>query len=244
MLTSFFPPGLVTDPSAGWVRWGHARRNPSRISERREPGTAAISSCTEAMRRAAWRSSTVSTTTGFPLPCARARLTAVFVKTNARITYFGDSALFMPVPPANTIRSSGHHDNRSTWTKRLCPYRNNLQTALLDFDLQARFPSKIQQPMCVITSFVVEKPNPFDFRVDLWQHQRQIGGRSKEPLPMPKKDRPRTQGSSRVNLTIPELEHAKTAALGTLVSLHARRAYKNAIDKFIAWYCSEPRLGF
>ena len=45
-------------------------------------------------------------------------------------------------------------------------------------------------------------------------------------------------------LTIPELEHAKAAALGTLVSLHSRRAYENAIDKFITWYCSEPRLGF
>jgi hypothetical protein len=45
-------------------------------------------------------------------------------------------------------------------------------------------------------------------------------------------------------ITIPELEHAKAAALGTLVSLHSRRAYKNAIDKFTAWYCSEPRLGF
>jgi site-specific recombinase XerC len=40
------------------------------------------------------------------------------------------------------------------------------------------------------------------------------------------------------------LEHAKKAALGTLVSFHSRRAYKNAIAKFIAWYCSEPRLGF
>ena len=27
-------------------------------------------------------------------------------------------------------------------------------------------------------------------------------------------------------LTIPELEHAKAPALGTLVSLHSRRAYK------------------
>jgi integrase len=45
-------------------------------------------------------------------------------------------------------------------------------------------------------------------------------------------------------LTIPELEHVKAAALGTLVSLHSRRAYQNAIDRFIAWYCSEPRLGF
>jgi integrase len=42
----------------------------------------------------------------------------------------------------------------------------------------------------------------------------------------------------------PELEHAKASALSTLVSLHSRRAYKNAIDKFTAWYCSEPRLGF
>ena len=46
------------------------------------------------------------------------------------------------------------------------------------------------------------------------------------------------------NLKIPELEYAKAAALVTLVSLHSRRAYKSAIDKFIAWYCSEPRLGF
>ncbi len=45
-------------------------------------------------------------------------------------------------------------------------------------------------------------------------------------------------------LTIPELEHAKAATLGTLVSLHSRRAYKHAMDQFIAWYCSEPRLGF
>ena len=43
-------------------------------------------------------------------------------------------------------------------------------------------------------------------------------------------------------LTIPELEHAKAAALGTLVSLHSRRAYKHAIEKFIPWYCSEERL--
>ena len=45
-------------------------------------------------------------------------------------------------------------------------------------------------------------------------------------------------------LKIPELEHAKAAALGTLVSFHSVRVYKNAIDKFIVWYCSEPRLGF
>jgi hypothetical protein len=61
---------------------------------------------------------------------------------------------------------------------------------------------------------------------------------------MPTKRPSTNTESSRANLTIPELEHAKAAALGTLISLHSRRAYKNAIDKFIAWYCSEPRIGF
>ena len=91
-------------------------------------------------------------------------------------------------------------------------------------------------------SFVVEIQKPFDFRVVLWQHQNRR--RSKGPLPMPTKRPSSNAASPRANLTIPELEHAKAAALGTLVSLHSRRAYKNAIDKFIAWYCSEPRLGF
>jgi integrase len=50
--------------------------------------------------------------------------------------------------------------------------------------------------------------------------------------------------SSSANLIIPELEHAKTAVLNALISVHSRRAYKHAMDEFIAWYCSEPRLGF
>jgi site-specific recombinase XerC len=32
--------------------------------------------------------------------------------------------------------------------------------------------------------------------------------------------------------------------LSTLASAHSRRSYKHAIEKFIDWYCSEPRLGF
>jgi site-specific recombinase XerC len=48
----------------------------------------------------------------------------------------------------------------------------------------------------------------------------------------------------RVSLTIPELEQSKTSVLSTLASAHSRRSYRHAIEKFIAWYCSEPRLGF
>jgi site-specific recombinase XerD len=49
---------------------------------------------------------------------------------------------------------------------------------------------------------------------------------------------------SHATVTIPELEQAKTAVLNTLASEHSRRSYEYAIERFIAWYCSEPRLTF
>jgi site-specific recombinase XerC len=61
---------------------------------------------------------------------------------------------------------------------------------------------------------------------------------------MPAAKRSQKHTSSSAILTIPELDHVKAAVLGTLVSPHSHRAYQHAIDKFIAWYCSEPRLGF
>ncbi len=45
-------------------------------------------------------------------------------------------------------------------------------------------------------------------------------------------------------ITIPELEQSKTAVLNTLASQHSRRSYEYAIDRFIGWYCNEPRLTF
>jgi integrase len=45
-------------------------------------------------------------------------------------------------------------------------------------------------------------------------------------------------------LTIPELEQSKAAVLNTLASPHSRRSYGCAIERFIVWYCGEPRLGF
>ena len=45
-------------------------------------------------------------------------------------------------------------------------------------------------------------------------------------------------------LTIPELEQSKAAVLNTLASAHSRRMYQYAIERFIAWYCHEPRLAF
>jgi hypothetical protein len=46
------------------------------------------------------------------------------------------------------------------------------------------------------------------------------------------------------NLTVPELEQSKMSVLATLPSAHSRRTYRYAIERFIDWYCSEPRFGF
>ena len=42
--------------------------------------------------------------------------------------------------------------------------------------------------------------------------------------------------------TLPELEQAQAAVLNSLGSLQSRRSYGRAMQEFIAWYCSEPRL--
>src|ERR1700736_6337577 len=55
---------------------------------------------------------------------------------------------------------------------------------------------------------------------------------------------PRKSDSCSVSLTVPELEQSKMTVLNMLASAHSRRSYKHAIEKFIAWYCCEPRLGF
>ena len=43
-------------------------------------------------------------------------------------------------------------------------------------------------------------------------------------------------------LRLPDLDHSKLAVLNSLTSPASRRVYEYAIDQFIAWYCSEPRL--
>jgi hypothetical protein len=45
-------------------------------------------------------------------------------------------------------------------------------------------------------------------------------------------------------LRLPDLEFAKTAVLNSLTSSDAQRGYRHAIDEFVDWYCSEPRLAF
>jgi len=43
-------------------------------------------------------------------------------------------------------------------------------------------------------------------------------------------------------LRLPDLEVAKSAVLDSLSCPDAQRGYRHAIDEFVDWYCSEPRL--
>src|SRR5438270_29238 len=45
-------------------------------------------------------------------------------------------------------------------------------------------------------------------------------------------------------LALPDLEQAKAAVLNSLTSRSGQRTYDHAIDDFVDWYCSEPRLAF
>src|SRR5580698_155946 len=45
-------------------------------------------------------------------------------------------------------------------------------------------------------------------------------------------------------LRLPDLDHAKNAVLNSLGSPESERSHRFAVDDFIAWYCSEPRLAF
>jgi hypothetical protein len=55
--------------------------------------------------------------------------------------------------------------------------------------------------------------------------------------------RPNRKKSKRTDRpTLPELDLTKRSVLNSLTSVQSRRSYQHAMDEFINWYCSEPRL--
>ena len=54
----------------------------------------------------------------------------------------------------------------------------------------------------------------------------------------PKIRRPKTR------LGLPDLDQSKAAVIGSLRSPESQGGYRHAINEFIEWYCSEPRLSF
>ena len=59
-----------------------------------------------------------------------------------------------------------------------------------------------------------------------------------------KKEKRKTKRAPKRVLRLPDLDCARRAVLNTLGSPASKRAYEFAIDDFVAWYCSEPRLAF
>jgi site-specific recombinase XerD len=56
--------------------------------------------------------------------------------------------------------------------------------------------------------------------------------------------KPKTKRAPRRFLRLTDLDHAKRTVLNTLGSAASARSYANAMDDFIDWYSSEPRLAF
>jgi site-specific recombinase XerD len=61
---------------------------------------------------------------------------------------------------------------------------------------------------------------------------------------MKRKPRKARRNCAKSILRLPDLEVAKTAVINSLSCPDAQRGYRHAIDEFVDWYCSEPRLSF
>jgi hypothetical protein len=61
---------------------------------------------------------------------------------------------------------------------------------------------------------------------------------------MRSKSKKRKPSRWKTKLGLPDLDHAKAAVLASLHSPESQRSYRHAIDEFVGWYCSEPRLSF
>lgn len=59
-----------------------------------------------------------------------------------------------------------------------------------------------------------------------------------------KSTRKQKRAAAKSVLRPPDLEVAKSSVLNSLSCPDAQRGYRHAIDEFVDWYCSEPRLSF
>jgi hypothetical protein len=59
-----------------------------------------------------------------------------------------------------------------------------------------------------------------------------------------KRSSKRLRPRAKAVLRLPDSDQAKSAVLNSLSSGDAQRGYGHAIDEFVDWYCSEPRLSF
>ena len=61
---------------------------------------------------------------------------------------------------------------------------------------------------------------------------------------MARRKKTRNSSKPKTVLRLPDLEQSKNAVLNSLPAASSQQSYGHAIDEFIGWYCSEPRLAF
>jgi hypothetical protein len=49
---------------------------------------------------------------------------------------------------------------------------------------------------------------------------------------------------ARMAMRLQDLEQSKNSVLNLLVAPSSQESYRHAMEEFIGWYCSEPRLSF
>ena len=97
-----------------------------------------------------------------------------------------------------------------------------------------------KDPLCnMIVSTWIYNARPSRVRRRLLPAVVEAAGMSRHPNRKSSKQKRR-----KTKLGIPDLDHSKSAVLDSLRSPESKRGYRHAIDEFIQWYCSEPRLSF
>jgi hypothetical protein len=71
-----------------------------------------------------------------------------------------------------------------------------------------------------------------------------ICGAMEAPMMKQRKPRHAKRSPPKQSLNLPDLDQSRSAVLNSLPSKEPQRGYRHAIDEFIEWYCSEPRLSF
>jgi site-specific recombinase XerD len=61
---------------------------------------------------------------------------------------------------------------------------------------------------------------------------------------MGRRKKTRKRSRAKTILRLPDLEQSRNAVLNSLAAASSQESYGHAIDEFIGWYCSEPRLAF
>src|SRR6202161_1496694 len=67
---------------------------------------------------------------------------------------------------------------------------------------------------------------------------------AQEAASMARQQKTTKRQKSKTILRFPDLEHSKNAVVNSLAATSSQESYSHAIDEFIGWYCSEPRLAF